>query len=346
MIPRVLIITILIFSPRVLPKSIVDYYCQVVYPSISTFLGFLFNQINVSIGDILLIMTLVFIIVWLIRGKKSLRVVLNFFIILIFLFQFSWGLNYYRTPVEEKFQLNTNDLDIDEFELLYKQVLNRAIIEKANWDSISKNRLRFSTINLPKGIEEKFKSTIGSKSIPIRVKYSLLSEPISYLGTSGYLNPFTHEAHLNKNNPIFTQGFTACHEAAHQIGIARENEASYYGFLTSASCSDIHFRYSAYFTALRYLLGYGKAKFPESFERFYNKIPSEIIQDFKLLKEHQEKYQGPLHLISSSFYDLYLKLNNQKKGKKSYGRFTNLLFGLYRKEKSEKNKNGLLYGGY
>ena len=109
----------------------------------------------------------------------------------------------------------------------------------------------------------------------------------------------------SKNDPIFTQGFTICHEAAHQIGIARENEASYYGFLASASSSDVRFCYSAYFTALRYLLRYGKMKFSEYFECFYEKIPSNIIQDFDQLKKHQKQYKNVFHSVSSSFYDIF-----------------------------------------
>ena len=342
-IRAIFILAILIFSPRFLPEGIIDYYSQTIYPRISSFFGLLFDGINISVGDILYIIVLAFILLWLFKGKKSLKTVLNFLIIFVFWFQLSWGLNYYRTPVEETFQLNTEEIGLEEFELLYEHVLDRTIEEKANWDTIYESRLSFSKVDFYKNIQEKFKNHIGSQSIPIRIKYSLLSEPISYLGTSGYLNPFTHEAHINKNDPIFTQGFTICHEAAHQIGIARENEASYYGFLASASSSDVRFRYSAYFTALRYLLRYGKVKFSEYFECFYEKIPSSIIQDFDQLKKHQKQYKNVFYSVSSSFYDVYLKLNNQKDGKKSYGRVTNLFFGLYRKERLEGNENGLLY---
>ena len=345
LLSRIAILAIVVFSPRFFPKEIIDYYSQSIYPIISSFFWFLFGQTDISIGDIFGVAVLAYIVIWIIKGKKSFKKVLNFFIIFIFWFQFSWGLNYYRTPVEKKLQLKVEDMGLEELKPLYERVLSLAIQEKANWDTILKSHLSLSNHDLSKGIQEQFKNRLGNRSIPIRVKNSLLSEPISYLRTSGYLNPFTHEAHVNKNDPIFTQGFTACHEAAHQMGIARENEASYYGFIASASSSNPKFRYSAYFTVLGYLLRYVKVKFPESFESFYEKIPAEIILDFEQLKKHSEQYETIFGHISSTFYDLYLKLNNQKEGRKSYGRVTNLIFGLYRKELSERSKDGLLYNG-
>ena len=57
------------------------------------------------------------------------------------------------------------------------------------------------------------------------VKNSILSTPLSYMGFSGYINPFTLEAQINVNTPQLYLPTTICHEIAHQMGYSAENEA-------------------------------------------------------------------------------------------------------------------------
>jgi len=49
---------------------------------------------------------------------------------------------------------------------------------------------------------------------------------MSYLGIGGVYFPFTGEANVNISMPHTSIPFTACHEMAHQIGFAREDEAT------------------------------------------------------------------------------------------------------------------------
>ena len=50
------------------------------------------------------------------------------------------------------------------------------------------------------------------------------------MGFSGYLNPFTLEAHINSTLPKISLPITIAHEMAHQNGIAAENDANFMGF--------------------------------------------------------------------------------------------------------------------
>ncbi len=51
--------------------------------------------------------------------------------------------------------------------------------------------------------------------------------PQSNLGVTGYLNPFTNEAQVNTTVPAFLQPFMTCHEIAHQLGFAPEEDANF-----------------------------------------------------------------------------------------------------------------------
>ena len=50
------------------------------------------------------------------------------------------------------------------------------------------------------------------------------------IGFSGYLNPFTLEAHVNEKIPMISYLTTIAHEQSHQTGIAHENESNFWAF--------------------------------------------------------------------------------------------------------------------
>jgi len=54
---------------------------------------------------------------------------------------------------------------------------------------------------------------------------------MSYLGIGGVYFPFTGEANVNISMPHTSIPFTACHEMAHQIGFAREDEANFIAYI-------------------------------------------------------------------------------------------------------------------
>ena len=77
------------------------------------------------------------------------------------------------------------------------------------------------------------------------VKSSLYSKLLTYMGYSGYLNPFTNEAQVNRKMVGYAIPVTACHEVAHQMGYAAEEEANYLGYLAAKKIENPYFRYSA-----------------------------------------------------------------------------------------------------
>ena len=86
-----------------------------------------------------------------------------------------------------------------------------------------------------------------------KVKKSLLSLPLSYMGYSGYLNPFTLESQINAKMPPISQIITSFHEAAHQLGYANEKEANFIAYLSAIKNNDPYVKYAGYTFAFRYL---------------------------------------------------------------------------------------------
>ena len=120
--------------------------------------------------------------------------------------------------------------------------------------------------NEPVKVEDKFselrKKTVNSlivttKQFQIKnltnhpIKISLFSTLLSYMGFSGYINPFTLEAHINKNIPKISYPFTMSHEVAHQYGISFENEANFFGLKNTLNSNDKVINYSGKLMALQ-----------------------------------------------------------------------------------------------
>ncbi len=86
------------------------------------------------------------------------------------------------------------------------------------------------------------------------IKKSMFRRYLNYLGVTGYLNPFTNEAQVNTTVPAFQTPFVTCHEIAHQIGFAPEQDANFIGYLAASRYSDVRFRYAANFEMLLYTI--------------------------------------------------------------------------------------------
>ena len=85
---------------------------------------------------------------------------------------------------------------------------------------------------------------------PSALKKSLLSLPLSYMGYSGYLNPFTLESQVNAKMPIQSLITTSLHETAHQMGYASEKEANFIAYLSAIKSKDPYIQYAGTFLHL------------------------------------------------------------------------------------------------
>jgi hypothetical protein len=247
------------------------------------------------------------------------------------LFYGFWGLNYYRPPAAQLLNLiDTNytlkdvaavtGLIIDSANVL-RACLDTADIRQTNTDVYS-NAL--AAVNALAATSPKFRY-VGDK-----IKSSMFSYILNYIGTSGYYNPFTSEAQLNYLMPYFDKPFTACHEMAHQTGWAREDEANFAGYLAGIGSKDKLTRYSAYFEGVGEFMRYMRR---DSVARraLRLKISTMVILDFKVDSIYWTKYQGPANIVSGIFFDKFLKANNQPHGMQTYNRMIRLTMAYYRK---------------
>jgi hypothetical protein len=327
------------------PELVENYYSTGIYPYLSQFFRFIFGWIPFSFGDVLYIILSVLIIRFIIKSikKKKLEIykILATLSIVYFCFNFFWGLNYLRLPLYKTLDIKELKYSTTDLEKFTDQLIDK--INKTQFDITNNDTLK---VTLPYSKKETYRKVQSgycrlAKKHPDfdyngqSLKHSIISLPMAYLGTSGYMNPFTGEAQVNSLNPTISYASTSSHEVAHQIGYAAENEANFIGFLSSINNEDIYFRYSGYYMALRYALRDLSMRNEEKFKVAIQKINKGTLNNMRESQEFWQSYQNSIEPYSKKAFDLFLKANKQSDGIKSYSLMVGMLINYNKENPSE-----------
>lgn len=320
------IVTVKILSKN--PQIVESYYSVKFYPYISKFLRSIFDNFTFSIGDILYIFILTIIVFKVFKNRKMKikKVIidgLGILSVLYFIFHLFWGLNYYRTPLTQKLNLKTNYSTEDLIKTTKEIILltNKVHFDITN-DTEKVVSLKLNFEDLKKEINIGYKNISKKypflKYYPSNQKKSLFSTPISYMGFSGYFNPFTNETQLNWHTPKNSQPITQAHEQAHQLGFAAENEANFIAFLATNENNNIFIKYSALTFALKHCLNDLFIKDLDSFNYLKSSVNYGVLKDFENRQKKWNYFKNPLEPLFKKIYSKFLNFNNQKLGIKSY----------------------------
>ena len=312
------------------------YYSDFFYLFISEKLRLMTGWISIPIGDLLylfMIISLIYFVFF--RIKSSKNILLNLgssAFIFIFLFYVLWGFNYKRIPIKDHLEIS-GDFEKNELITFTENLIdtiNKKHVFLFKNDSIRpineysfKQNLEISKNNLDK-LEEKI-PIIKSDYKNISVKKSLFSLPLTYMGFSGYINPFTNEANINYKIPSTSLIFVINHEIAHQLGIASEKDANFISYLMLTSSEDEYLRYCGLSYALRLCLN-ELSKFDyEKYKYLLQRVNKGIIKEYVEINKFWKNYEGKIEEVSKKSYDIYLKQNNIQSGIKNYNESISLI---------------------
>lgn len=324
------------------PEFIETYYSNGLYIFISKLMRYAFGWLPFSMGDIFYTIAAIYCIRWfIVNRKRILKDTLNWFLdigatvsIAYFAFHMLWAFNYYREPLNKALDL--------EADYTTEQLISftERLIEKSNTIHTAISANDSLKIEIPYSKTQVFERvTNGYNTLvktyphlnyqPQSIKKSIYSTPLTYMGFLGYLNPFTNEAQVNSLIPIYKFPTTACHEAAHQLGYAAENEANFIGSLAAIHNDDLYFKYSGYTFALRYCLNEVYKRDEATYTTMLSTINKGIIKNYQEVQEFSMAYENPLEPIFEKTFDNFLKANNQSAGMKSYSYIVALLVNYY-----------------
>jgi hypothetical protein len=344
-----IILTILIKWVSLYPGFVERNYTYGIYPYISKLQRLLFGWLPFSIGDLFyafLIMVIFFragkFFKYLFQRKltrayfaEALQQTIFIFLFVYVTFNLLWGLNYNRTGIAAQLSLDVqhySEQELADLCVVLQVKLNKCAKEidtsyrdkhYTHYNSLfhdAKQTYREGAVKFP-----------FAAYTPASIKPSLVGFLGKFVGFQGYYNPFSGEGQVKTSIPIFLQPFVTCHEIAHQVGYAKENEANFVGFLVAKESSIPDFRYSAYYDvynyAIReyYMMNFEKAKSLDS------TLDTVVRADRHRYTAYLLKMKNAVAPVMLQMYDSYLRMNNQPKGYKTYNEVVTWLVGYMRK---------------
>ena len=324
------------------------YYTYGLYPVISGILRFLFGWLPFSFGDILYISAVLFLVfkTWkflrILHQRKVrqylrwvlLKKLLHLVLLVYLVFNIFWGLNYNRQGISSQLRLDVQpytvaDLDTITGILQARLATNAPFVDTSNRLIISNQRLLSK-----EAIKAYETARIGLPFLAYQlpsIKSSMFSGIGHYFGFSGYYNPFSGEAQINTTIPFFLKPFVTTHEIGHQLGYAKENEANFVAFLACHNSTNPEFRYSLYFEMYQYAIRELSRRDTARARQYRDQLHPQVKRDIREFVAYLTRSANAIEPWVTDFYDGYLKLNNQPKGKMTYNEVVAWLIAYQKK---------------
>ena len=263
-----------------------------------------------------------------------------------------WGLNHYAPPLSDELGLEVGEYSADDLEeatAYYWSQAARLARDVPRGSDMALTRQDFHDLASVAGASYAGLSgtwdVFAGSTAPVK-PLLLAGEPLLYSGHTGIFWPFTGEANVPLNTAIAEMPFTQCHEAAHRLGIASEQEANFAAFLacTEGDASrDARFAYAGYYNAFCYCLGALADNYPSRVEPLVSKTIGDkpdsndpksygarlVLYDRALTQQHYASYDGPVEEVGTAVNDAYLKTFDEESGIKSYGEVVDYLIAWH-----------------
>jgi len=334
------------------PAMVERFYSRGVYPYIRDFLSTLTSWFAGSLVEYALILAGLLLLFRaarnvrkIVRGQRSLRNVSAQFVsgtlALVGLVTawgiLGWGLNYHRQPFSLSAGLDTSPPSVGELTRLCEQlaveaaVLRFQVEEDLNGVMQASDSPREALDRAPLGFArargdypELLDGSV-TRAKPIRLPV------LPWLKISGVFSMYSAEPNVAMEPPPAGILASACHEIAHQLGWAREEEAEFVGYVACRNHPDADFRYATTQLALsRALRALGRAD-RDAMQEVYSGIEPAILRDWNAATRFWQRYDTRLAKVSRRVNDAYLKSQGQQAGVESYGMMVELLVGDLRR---------------
>lgn len=244
-----------------------------------------------------------------------------------------WALNHYAPPLSTELGLATRAYSVDELAEATQRYLEQSadlapLVPRDEEGSLAHQDFYELAAIAGASYSDLAKSHDVFRGSQVPVKALLLwGEPLLYSGHTGIFWAPSGESGVPLNCPDADLPFIMCHEAAHRLGIASEEEANFAAFLACADSDDVRLAYSGYYNAFSYC-----------FSAFYRADPDRAVDmvnaaaegplgegvyllfsDREASAERYDAYQGTFQEVGTAVNDTYLKSFGEASGVRSYG---------------------------
>ncbi|MFM7711080.1 MAG: DUF3810 domain-containing protein [Ferruginibacter sp.] len=319
------------------PYGLDHFYVPLFFEPFTDVLRLIFGSIPFSVGDLLIYIVLVLLLLrggrWIfslftnkqpnvqpVSGRFQFVGCISWLLVIAVVFYLSWGMNYFRSDVKQELilkQVNPVNERLIALNTRLRDSVNSLIQETqqsrtAQFVQDSLLALVASCFDVQVTQFERW--TLSNTSL----KYSMWSWLGDLTGVAGYYNPFTAEAQLNRNLPVFLKPFVACHELAHQLGYANESEANFVGYLTCRQSTHPLFRYAAHLEMLMLANRQLRLTDTAAARTILKQCQPGVQRDLQTWRDYQQRQSQVLGTVFERVFDVFLKSNRQQAGIRSY----------------------------
>lgn len=304
------------------------------YPFEHLITRFICGSFGCSIGDILYAMALIYMILKLVFRRRTPWSWPKFYMRIAqayALFWLCWGFQYDQPP-----QLPLSEtLDTPQHQQQLF-ILAQQLVDQTNqqWAPAQQHPLDFTALEGQTGVFYQAHKAVQSwpkawcalsPGVPLMLKPSGLSQGITRMGFGGYLNPFTLESQVNMHQPQVLIPAVACHELAHQQGIASEGMCNYMSYWATQHSGHPAMAYSGSLSMLRYALAAVQTTQPQGYQKLRLQLCAGVQADLLSIKAFWQQHQNPAQTFFIAFYDHFLQWNHEPKGVEAYAECLQLL---------------------
>jgi len=334
------------------PDFVEAAYSRTLYPFIVGGLGVLTGWIPFSLAEVLVAACVLWFLVAALRAvihviRKRRRIgnalahgagkVLALTSVIYMAGVLLWGFNYHRVPFAESNGLDRSPPSLQELKTLCATLIDRANSLRDDVDEDAEGVMLLGTTRDGALARARQGYTRAAEVYdclgacrPGKPKGVFLSPLLSYLGISGIYSPFTGEPNVDMEVPAYEFAFTVCHELAHQIGFAFEDEANFLGYLACTMHPDADFQYSGALKALSYAMNSLCVEDGRAYAELYKTCCDDIKRDWRAARVFWHIHDTPLRDFSAGVNDIYLKAQGEAEGIRSYGKVVDLLIAELR----------------
>ena len=161
------------------------------------------------------------------------------------------------------------------------------------------------------------------------VKPLLSGRLFSHMGFTGIFVPFTAESNINTETSAVSLPFTMCHELAHRLTVARENEANFCAFLACIANEDPDFQYSGWYSGFVYTYNALYQADRAAALAVSDSLPPTLRRDINASNAYYAQYDSVVQDAAQKVNDAYLKTVGDENGAESYGKAADFLVAWY-----------------
>jgi len=239
------------------------------------------------------------------------------------LFMVMWGLNYRRTPLEERLGLSGPPPSVDDLQSVIADANTLAVRMRPARAANGEPEMRDIVRKLPKPFNATLQRLgFPPLDVPGEPKYSLILTPyFTAAGIDGMVNPLALESIVHPDLLPFERPFIVAHEWAHLAGAADEAEASAIGWLACMQGEPIY----AYSASLYLIQEAGSVLPPARWQQSLQKLDPGVRSDLDAIAQRALRRNPRVQKTAFRVYDTYLKANRVDDGVASYDRALTLI---------------------